>query len=48
VDEFLNRQSFRLLTPETTGAAVIELVTSDAASIGSTYMLNGAGLQRLP
>jgi NAD(P)-dependent dehydrogenase (short-subunit alcohol dehydrogenase family) len=37
-----------LVTPEIAGAAVLELVRSDAAQIEPAYMLTGAGLQKLP
>ena len=36
------------LTPELAGAALVELVRTDVASIAPAYLLNGAGLQRLP
>jgi 3-oxoacyl-[acyl-carrier protein] reductase len=42
------RQLGELLTPEGAGAAVIELVQADAASVASAYLLSGAGLQQLP
>lgn len=37
-----------LVTPEAAGAAVVELVESDAADIAPAYLLTGAGLQKLP
>jgi NAD(P)-dependent dehydrogenase (short-subunit alcohol dehydrogenase family) len=37
-----------LLTPEVAGAAVIELIRTDTASIARSYLLTGAGLQVLP
>jgi NAD(P)-dependent dehydrogenase (short-subunit alcohol dehydrogenase family) len=37
-----------LLTPELAGAAVVELIRTDAASIARAYLLTGAGLQVLP
>jgi NAD(P)-dependent dehydrogenase (short-subunit alcohol dehydrogenase family) len=36
------------LTPEIAGAAMVELVRADAATVASGYLLTGAGLQRLP
>ena len=36
------------LTPELAGAALVELARTDVASIAPAYLLNGAGLQRLP
>jgi 3-oxoacyl-[acyl-carrier protein] reductase len=47
VGEYLDRQSYRLLTPEIAGAAVVELAQADARSIAAAYLLNGAGLQEL-
>jgi NAD(P)-dependent dehydrogenase (short-subunit alcohol dehydrogenase family) len=35
------------LTPETAGAALVELVRADAATVAPDYMLTGAGLQTL-
>ena len=35
------------LTPEIAGAAVVELVQTDAASVAPAYMLTGAGLEKL-
>jgi NAD(P)-dependent dehydrogenase (short-subunit alcohol dehydrogenase family) len=35
------------LTPETAGAALVELVQADAATVAPDYMLTGAGLQPL-
>jgi NAD(P)-dependent dehydrogenase (short-subunit alcohol dehydrogenase family) len=37
-----------LLTPEIAGAALVELVQADAATVAPAYMLSGAGLQVLP
>jgi 3-oxoacyl-[acyl-carrier protein] reductase len=48
VADFLDRQPFQLLTPEIAGAAVVELVRTDAAVGAPAYVLNGAGLQELP
>jgi NAD(P)-dependent dehydrogenase (short-subunit alcohol dehydrogenase family) len=36
------------LTPEVTGAALVELIRADAATVGAGYMLTSAGLQKLP
>ena len=36
------------LTPELAGTAVAELVKAEPASLAPAYLLNGAGLQRLP
>src|SRR5262245_28147483 len=37
-----------LVTPEIAGAALVELVQADAATVAPGYLLTGAGLQRLP
>src|SRR2546429_82383 len=37
-----------VLTPEIAGAALVELVQTDAASVAPGYLLTGAGLQKLP
>ena len=37
-----------LLTPETAGAAVLEVVRTDPATLSPEYMLTGDGLQKLP
>jgi NAD(P)-dependent dehydrogenase (short-subunit alcohol dehydrogenase family) len=36
------------LTPEIAGAALVELVRADAATVTPDYLLTGAGLQELP
>jgi NAD(P)-dependent dehydrogenase (short-subunit alcohol dehydrogenase family) len=36
------------LTPELAGSALVELVSAETASLAPAYLLNGAGLQRLP
>jgi NAD(P)-dependent dehydrogenase (short-subunit alcohol dehydrogenase family) len=36
------------LTPEVAGAAVVELVRADVASVAPSYVLTGAGLRKLP
>jgi NAD(P)-dependent dehydrogenase (short-subunit alcohol dehydrogenase family) len=41
------RQFGQPLTPEVAGAAVVELLSSDAASIAPGYVLSGDGLQKL-
>lgn len=47
VEEFV-QQVGPLLTPEIAGAAVVELVRADAATVAPGYLLTGAGLQKLP
>jgi NAD(P)-dependent dehydrogenase (short-subunit alcohol dehydrogenase family) len=46
VEEFLSHQG-PLLNPEIAGKAMVELVRTDAADVGPTYMLNGAGLKKM-
>jgi NAD(P)-dependent dehydrogenase (short-subunit alcohol dehydrogenase family) len=41
------RQLGELLTPEVAGAAVVELVRADTASVAPGYLLTGAGLQKI-
>ena len=48
VEEFLDQQPFPLLTPETAGSALVELLQEDADELADAYVLNGAGLQPLP
>ncbi|MCW3063353.1 MAG: short-chain dehydrogenase/reductase [Solirubrobacterales bacterium] len=36
------------LTPEVAGAALLELVRADAATVAPGYLLAGSGLQKLP
>jgi 3-oxoacyl-[acyl-carrier protein] reductase len=48
VEEFLDGQPFPLLTPEIAGTALVELVRAGAATVAPDYLLNGAGLQKLP
>jgi hypothetical protein len=36
------------LTPEVAGAALVELVRADAATVAPGYRLTGAGVQKLP
>ena len=47
LDEFLHQQG-PLVTPEIAGAAMVELVHADAATIAPEYRLTGTGLQQLP
>jgi NAD(P)-dependent dehydrogenase (short-subunit alcohol dehydrogenase family) len=42
------RQMGEPLTPEVAGAAVLDLVQADAATVAAAYLLTGAGLQKLP
>jgi NAD(P)-dependent dehydrogenase (short-subunit alcohol dehydrogenase family) len=42
------RQLGPLVTPETAGAALVELAQKDAAAVARAYLLTGAGLQTLP
>ena len=42
------RQMGEPLTPEAAGAAMVQLIQQDAATIDPGYLLTGAGLQRLP
>jgi NAD(P)-dependent dehydrogenase (short-subunit alcohol dehydrogenase family) len=46
-EEYL-RQMGEPLTPETAGAAIVQLVTQDADTVEPGYLLTGAGLQGLP
>jgi hypothetical protein len=41
------RQLGEPLTPEAAGAAVVELVRANAASVAPAYLLSGAGLAAL-
>jgi NAD(P)-dependent dehydrogenase (short-subunit alcohol dehydrogenase family) len=47
VEEYLQQQG-PLVTPEIAGAALVELVQADAATVAPGYRLSGAGLQKLP
>jgi 3-oxoacyl-[acyl-carrier protein] reductase len=47
VEDFLAQQG-PLVTPEIAGAALVELVQADAATLSPGYLLTGAGLQKLP
>jgi NAD(P)-dependent dehydrogenase (short-subunit alcohol dehydrogenase family) len=42
------RQLGEPLTPEVTGAALLELIRADAATVEPGYLLTGTGLQKLP
>jgi NAD(P)-dependent dehydrogenase (short-subunit alcohol dehydrogenase family) len=46
-EEYL-RQLGEPLTAEVAGAAVVELVRADAATVAPAYLLTGSGLQKLP
>jgi len=46
-DEYL-QQMGEPLTPETAGAALVELTRADAATVAPGYLLTGGGLQKLP
>lgn len=46
VEEFLQHVG-PLLTPEIAGAAVVDLLRTDAGSLAAGYVLNGAGLQKV-
>jgi hypothetical protein len=50
VEEYLQQigQSGSLVTAEIAGAALVELVQADAATVAPNYLLTGAGLQKLP
>jgi hypothetical protein len=45
-DEYLE-QIGEPLTPRLAGAALVELVQADAATVAPAYLLTGAGLQKL-
>ena len=47
VEDFLAQQG-PLVTPEIAGAALVELVQADAATLAPGYRLTGTGLQDLP
>jgi NAD(P)-dependent dehydrogenase (short-subunit alcohol dehydrogenase family) len=47
-DAFLEAQPFPLLTPEIAGTAIVELVHEAASDVAASYVLNGAGLKKLP
>jgi hypothetical protein len=47
IEEYLHQLPYPLLSPETAGTAMVELVQTDPATIAPAYLLNGAGLQKL-
>ncbi len=47
-EEVYLKQLGELLTPERAGAALVELLRSDVASLDRGYVLTGSGLQKLP
>ena len=47
-EEAFIRQMGELLTPETAGSALLDLVNADPATVAPGYLLTGAGLQPLP
>jgi 3-oxoacyl-[acyl-carrier protein] reductase len=47
VEEYLQSQG-PLVSPQTAGTAVVELVQADAAGVAPAYRLTGVGLQTLP
>jgi 3-oxoacyl-[acyl-carrier protein] reductase len=46
LEEFLKQQG-SLVTPEIAGAAMVELIQADAATVAPGYRLSGAGLEEL-
>jgi 3-oxoacyl-[acyl-carrier protein] reductase len=48
VDAFLEARPFPLLTPAIAGTAIVELVREAGPDVAPAYVLNGAGLQKLP
>jgi 3-oxoacyl-[acyl-carrier protein] reductase len=47
LEEYL-QQLGPLVTPQSAGAALVELVRADAATVAAGYLLTGTGLQKLP
>lgn len=47
VEEFLSKAG-PLLDPQIAGTALVELAKADAGDVAPAYVLNGAGLQKLP
>jgi NAD(P)-dependent dehydrogenase (short-subunit alcohol dehydrogenase family) len=47
VEEYLQQQH-PLVTPEIAGAALVELMRADRATVAPGYRLSGAGLEKLP
>jgi 3-oxoacyl-[acyl-carrier protein] reductase len=48
VEEYLQQTDYSLLTSEIAGTALVDLISGDAATIAPSYVLTGAGLQKLP
>jgi 3-oxoacyl-[acyl-carrier protein] reductase len=48
VEAYLDQRPFPLLSPEIAGAAVVDLLRAEPATVAPAYVLNGAGLQQLP
>ena len=46
-EDFLRTQTFALLTPQTAGRAIVELLEADAATLSPAYVLSGSGLQKV-
>jgi NAD(P)-dependent dehydrogenase (short-subunit alcohol dehydrogenase family) len=47
-EEVFVKQMGDLLTPETAGSALLDLVATDPATLAPGYLLTGAGLEQLP
>jgi hypothetical protein len=47
VEQYL-QSAAPLVTPEIAGTALVQLVKADAVTLAPAYLLNGAGLQKLP
>jgi NAD(P)-dependent dehydrogenase (short-subunit alcohol dehydrogenase family) len=47
-EEAFLKQMGELLTPETAGSALVDLVRADPATLAPGYLLTGAGLQKVP
>jgi NAD(P)-dependent dehydrogenase (short-subunit alcohol dehydrogenase family) len=47
-EEAFIKQMGELLTPETAGSALLDLVNTDPGAVAPGYLLTGAGLQQLP
>jgi len=47
-EETFVKQMGELLTPQTAGSALLDLVNTDPATVAPGYLLTGAGLQQLP
>jgi NAD(P)-dependent dehydrogenase (short-subunit alcohol dehydrogenase family) len=47
VEDYLEQMG-PLVTPESAGTAMVELVQADAATVAPAYLLTGAGLQKVP